>query len=137
MESSSISTFSKSLFGERRRCILKIYYRPLQVSYPTSARVYIHADEWGMLCTFLQPAFLYRIIARLALHPCRVTHMPYRPVKKLRRAIDDPELCRLKNISFHRTDSTQQLVSVMLYETLFIFPPFLFPTKITNAFVRC
>lgn len=103
-----------------------------------------NADEWGMLYTFLQPAFLYRIIARLALHPCRVTHMPYRPVKKLRRAIDDPEqptLSPLERISCFIKQILCNILSlisfVMLYIllnfSLFYFIPPPPPIKITNT----
>lgn len=68
-----------------------------------------------MLYAFFQPAFLYRIIARLALHPCRVTHMPYRPVKELRRAIDDPEQATLSPQEYlvSSTHSMQQHLMIL------------------------
>lgn len=90
-------------------------------------------------CTlFLQPAFLYRIIARLALHPCRVTHMPYRPVEELRRAIDDPEqanpvasriscfinsVCATKNLAILYAH-TQHLTTHLLQWSTCSFNPF-------------
>lgn len=76
-----------------QKCIGRREVYRLLLNIRRRARTCVHRTPMkrGMLYTFLQPAFLYRIIARLALHPCRVTHMPYRPVKKLRRAIDDPE----------------------------------------------
>lgn len=123
----------KNIFGIVDRVLKYIYIyisekftqavESIVSSSETSARVYIHADEWGMLYTFLQPAFLYRIIARLALHPCRVTHMPYRPVKKLRRAIDDPEQPTLSPQQY-LVSSYEILCNTLFLSSFFLFASF-------------
>lgn len=108
--------FARSSFGEQTWFFEYSDEREIyKLCRASCTRVYGYADEWGMLYAFFQPAFLYRIIARLALHPCRVTHMPYRPVKELRRAIDDPEQATLSPQEYlvSSTHSMQQHLMIL------------------------